>query len=471
MKQFNLFLASCFLLLPILASSQDTFLEKWADHKDLVGASSSFYFVDAQSMKKIASFQDDKLLNPASTLKLVSGFTFLDKFGSKYTFQTDIKKRGKMLSDGTLDGDVIIYGNGDPSLGSKRYGKSIKGVAQEITNSIKSNGITCIDGALIVDASYYGTDATPPSWNWNDLGNYYAAGTWSVNIGENRYEMFIPRSGRVGASIKSASTNLNIPYFSIVNELTLGGPKSGDQAYIYCAPYQYTAFVRGSIPQGKGRFKIHGSIPNPPFLLAREVELALEKIGIKCSDVRVSYDQQKSGEPFLTINSPSSKKLVSSAVKESINLYCESFINHLGKGNREVGIEAVYDYVKEKNIYKNPIHLEDGSGLSQRNLVSSKMLARFLLYQYKNRPKSVKKILAKSGYEGTLKRSFINNGLKGRVFGKSGSMGGVRAYTGILVAKSGKEIIFSVIVNNYTTSNWKIYQHIDRLLAHMYKNN
>lgn len=467
MKRYNLLLV--LFMLPFFALSQDMFLDSWAEHKDLWGASSSFYFVDAKSMKKISSFQPDRLLNPASTLKLVSGFAFLDKYGSKYAFQTDIKKHGEIQSDGTLDGDIIIYGNGDPSLGSKRHGKGIDEVAQEIAESIKSKGVTCIDGALIVDASYYGTDATPPSWDWNDLGNYYAAGAWSVNIGENRYEMFIPRNGRIGSYTKSASINLDIPYFSIVNELRLGGQKSGDQAYIYCAPYQYTAFVRGTIPQGKGRFKIHGSIPNPPFFLAKQVEYALGKLGIKCSDVRVTYSKQKSDEHIYTIKSPSSKKLVSSAIKQSINLYCESFIAHLGKGNRDLGIKVVYNYLKEKNIYKPPIHLEDGSGLSQRNLVSSKMLSRFLLYQYKNRPKSVKAILAKSGYEGTLKGSFTKNGLKGNVYGKSGSMKGVRAYTGILVTRSGKELIFSVIINNYTSSNWKVYQHIERLLAHVYK--
>ena len=83
--------------------------------------------------------------------------------------------------------------------------------------------------------------------------------------------------------------------------------------------------------------------------------------------------------------------------------------------------------------------------------------------------KEMQYYLARNGYDGTLKNAFTSKNLKGKIYGKSGSMGGVRAYAGILKTRSGKNVAFSIIVNNYFVPSRSIYQHIEQLLEKIEK--
>ena len=61
-----------------------------------------------------------------------------------------------------------------------------------------------------------------------------------------------------------------------------------------------------------------------------------------------------------------------------------------------------------------------------------------------------------------------SNAIKSRIFLKSGSMGGVRCFSGYIVpTDGGKEdtIVFSVLVNNYSGPNWQVMGQIDKIIA------
>ena len=143
----------------------------------------------------------------------------------------------------------------------------------------------------------------------------------------------------------------------------------------------------------------------------------------------------------------------------------------MGKGKREVGIETIVLYLQSKKLISKTtdIQISDGSGLSQRNFISPETLASFLRHQTKKHgTEYVEKYLARNGYDGTLKNAFTSSTLKGRIYGKSGSMGGVRAYSGILTAKSGRKLSFSIMVNNYTAKSSEIYKQIEKLMTQVY---
>lgn len=447
-----------------LGQAKEDFLQEAALKHAHVG----FQFRDISSDQVVLTHQADKLLNPASTVKLFSSLIALEKLGKNHRYKTSCSYTGKINKAGVLHGDIILYGEGDPSFGSERFGteKGMDHVLQLIADKIEQIGISCIEGKIIVDASFFGNDCTPHSWQFNDLGNYYAAGCWSTNINENAYQISFGRSNKVTTN----SVSPMVPHLKIQNDLELGSPSSGDQAYIFCSPYQERAIIRGSIPQGKGLFTIKGAVPNAPAFIAYHLKNRLEKNGIFARGAEVSFDKQVSGKPIWIYKGISLSDQVRAAIHKSINLYCESFLLTLGKGNRNAGIRYIQDYLLKSNTIpsRKAIQLEDGSGLSQRNFVTAESMTKFLVQQHKKEPK-LKKYLARSGFDGTLKHAFKSGILKGKVYGKSGSMQGVRAYAGILKTKSAKQLAFCIMVNNYTVPSSKIYRSIDKLLAKVAK--
>ena len=443
--------------------------QTWDQAKVIDQAQVSSIFIDVKTGENLLDYNADKILNPASTLKVLTCFAMLDKFGKDFRYETTIMYRGQIENDGTLKGDLIVRGTGDPSLGSSRYGEenSTINFLNKCVAYAQKAGITCIDGDIVVDASEFGSDCVPHSWPYNDLGNYYAAGAWSVNINENSYKLNFQRKGN---SITGSTFQPKIPKLYFKNELELGPANSGDQAYIFCAPYQDQAFVRGSIPKGKGQFSIRGSMPNAPLFLGESLQETLESKGIKSQKVRVEFDNSIEGKTIYTHKGIPLEKLVKSALQKSINLYCEAFLIKLGGGDRAAGIEYIENMLEKDGILSDSyaFQMSDGSGLSQRNFMSAKTQAKFLQKQY-NKDKGIIQLLAKNGYDGTLKNKFTTKSLKGKIFGKSGSMGNVRAYTGILKTNSGRELSFSIMVNNYTANYRKIDQHIEKLLLEAVK--
>ncbi len=165
---------------------------------------------------------------------------------------------------------------------------------------------------------------------------------------------------------------------------------------------------------------------------------------------------------------------VKSAIEKSINLYCEGFLRELGSGDREKGTRVIEEYLLREKLIDNSSAYQqrDGSGLSQRNFISTSTMVGFLAHQLDRMGSdNLYPLLARNGYDGTLASAFLSKNLKGKIYGKSGSMGGVRAYAGFLKAKSGDIIAFSVMVNNYAVSSRTIITNFENLLEDVWANN
>lgn len=472
MKHFNLFLLIC--LSTNIISGQNN--SSWSDDPIMSSFHASYLFQEVNKDEIIAEYQSEKLLNPASTIKLITSLIYLEKKGEESQYTTSVYTQGDIEKDGTLKGNIVIIGSGDPSFGSERYGSknSFESRTVEIMKAVKYAGITCIDGDIIVDESYYGSDCTPHTWTYNDLGNYYASGLWGINVNENAYALSFRRGTSKGGKVELNQISPPIPFLYFKNELSLNSANSGDQSYIFCAPYQYEAHIRGTIPAGKGDFTIRGAIPDAPLFFARHLQIVFENNNIKSNQARVSYQALSKDTQIWSHKGVPAKLQVKSAIEKSINLYCEAFLRELGNGDRDKGTRFIEEYLDRNNLIEksSDYQQKDGSGLSQRNFVSSQTMVRFLDHQL-NRMGSSKlyPLLARNGYDGTLASAFLSKNLKGKIHGKSGSMGGVRAYAGFLETKSGKTLAFSIMVNNYTVSSRIIIKKIEELLETTWANN
>src|SRR5439155_14008365 len=90
----------------------------------------------------------------------------------------------------------------------------------------------------------------------------------------------------------------------------------------------------------------------------------------------------------------------------------------------------------------------DGCGLSRENHVSPAVIVKVLTYNAHGKNfEAFRKSLAVSGVDGTLANRF-HGALKGRVFAKSGYIGGVSALSGYLKTTDDRWYCFSILMNN-----------------------
>ncbi|MBK8701280.1 MAG: D-alanyl-D-alanine carboxypeptidase/D-alanyl-D-alanine-endopeptidase [Saprospiraceae bacterium] len=470
------------LFLSLFTNGQPSVFEvinQWADAELMKHAHVGVAIHDVETGNLIAGYNHEKSFVPASSLKLFTSLISLTQLGSDFQYETKLAYEG-ILTDSILTGNLHIVGSGDPSLGSRRFAEKLNfnELPAYIASRLQKLGIKIITGNVICDESVFDAYPIAPSWQWNDLGSSYASGAWGLNVNENEYEIWYDVNKPGGEMADILTVVPDIPYLNLENEVFIADENSGDNAYIFGGPYTFDKRIVGTIPKGKQPFRVRGSIPDPPQLLARSVVKALSALGINSAGPAV-HVQKKVGEqqliPFDTLKSLPLRDLVKSANFFSLNLYSESFLKTLGvikgeRGSGSEGIRLIMSYMKEKGFDTASLHMEDGSGLSARNLVSPSLISHFLAtYTNDNGIENTTTLLPMAGKEGTVRRLLKSSPAKGKVWMKSGSMNKIMSYTGLIKASSGKWLSFSIMVNSYNFTSSVMRNQMEALIEGIYK--
>lgn len=416
--------------------------------KELMSSSAAYsanlsFFVSDNAGNLIYEFNGNKGLSTASTQKIFTAAAALETLGKDYKYTTTASYNGN-ISNNELVGDLIITSNGDPTLGSWRYeGYRPEDFQKKLLAALKEKNIGKISGDIVIDDTYFDFQTIPGGWPWDDLGNYYGAGVWSVNWRENQFDLNI-----YGDKFKNF--NIDLRGVKWVNQLKTGG--NSDQSLVFTAPLSDAAYINGTLPAGKTS-TVSGATPNPPLQLAVEIEDALKKAGISFNGKLITNSQnllngQKiisspKNNIFFTYNSPELEKIVFWFLRKSVNLYGETLIKTMAKEKRgessfEVGVDFLKNFWKAKGIKSEMINFADGSGLSPQNYVSARAEVQALLYAKKQN-------YFPEFYDGFPTQG---NGMKM----KSGTIKDSKSFAGYLKSKSG-DYVFSIIINNYRGNN------------------
>jgi D-alanyl-D-alanine carboxypeptidase/D-alanyl-D-alanine-endopeptidase (penicillin-binding protein 4) len=445
-------------------------LNKWQQDPALRNASWSFTMIDTRSGNLVAHYDKDRSLPPASGIKAITTLAALQLLGPDYRWQTVLQYDGVLLGDSVITGNVYIQGGGDPTLGSSRIQGSLRfdSLVQYWSEQLYASGIRQINGEIVADASWFDNYPTPGSWNWDDIGQYYGAGTYGLNCYENMYTLYYS-SGKTTARIDSIFPN--IPQLQVSDEVRVYG--TGDNAYIYGAPESYNRRVTGSIPANKKAYEVDGSMPNPPAFLANELTRALENKGIRILNKPAILIDAATRSNLFTHSSPILDSVLRHTNEKSINLYAETLLKTIGKeingeGSYSSGVQAVVALFDSAGIDQTGLNLEDGSGLSRLNIITTYQMAALLRYASTQPHFAVyKSSLPVSGKTGTLKSMCKGTIAEGKVMAKSGSMQKIRSYSGYVQGKDGGLYAFSIIVNNYTCGSTEIRSKLEKMMVAM----
>lgn len=483
MSRCRFYLCLCSLLIVSASWTQQIkmtdYMESFVERDVFKHATLSATVLEVNGEAELLGYRKDKAMIPASSLKILTTYSALQFLGKDYTYKTDLSYAGTILGDGTLEGSVYITGSGDPTLGSSKFKGYLNfpDLIADMTSGIRSAGISCVSQEVIADESLFNSYPISPSWQWNDLGNYYAGGAWGLNINDNQYYVYFGQQPSKGMIPKLLRYGPKIPNLTFQNEVETGDPGSGDNAYIFGGPYDYTKRIVGTIPPGAKEFTIKGSIPDPPLFLAYHVQYALQQKKVKVDGYKSLFEWDTK-KPKLNLiksyRSPPVSDIVKSANFDSNNLYCEALLKTIGleetgKGSGSGGIKVIKDYLKSLSIDVEGLRMDDGSGLSARNLVSTSVMAKFLKKQANAKDLQwATSFLPRMGSQGTVRNMLSNSPAKDRVWAKSGSMEGILSYTGYIKAKSGKWLSFCIIVNGFPQKIRTIRKHLEDFIENVY---
>ena len=449
---------------------------------DMQGASWSLTVLDAATGAELLSQDPHRNLATASTMKVLTTATALAVLGADYRFPTRLAYSGS-LREGVLTGDLYVQGSGDPSLGSDRFGEA--GLPSQLLHDwsgrIQAAGIREIRGRIIGDDRYFSTQITPGEWPWEDMGNYYGAGASGLNYRENYYRLDLKPGPQAGAATQVLRTEPALPEIRFVNELLTGAPGSGDQAYIYGAPYTALRYLRGTIPAGRSVFSIKGSLPDPAHLLATDLQEELAACGITTSGGATTTRRLiQAGEnlpagltPVHTHLSPPLHELVRETNMESLNLYAEALARAAAVARGEVGasepaMALIQAYWQQQGVATDRMYLRDGAGLAPGNALSTYQLAQVLV-KARRAPygEALYASLPVAGRSGTLKGMLKGTAAEGRLRAKSGYIAGVRGYAGYVTTVEGRELAFVMLANYYSCSAAAMRRKFETLMVRL----
>ncbi|WP_439882628.1 D-alanyl-D-alanine carboxypeptidase/D-alanyl-D-alanine endopeptidase [Pontibacter sp. MBLB2868] len=427
--------------------------KSFEEDAQLANGIASLYVTDAATGKVVFEKNGMVGLAPASTMKVITSASAYELLGKNYTYRTTFayqqNKRNPYL---------LIVPAGDPTLGSWRWSATNENtILKGLTSAIEKTGVKAF-GEVIVANKGWNFETVPDGWMWQDIANYYGAGASKFNWRENQYDVILKSGKKVGDPVTVVKTIPRMYNYGLRSELTSAAAGTGDNAYIYFPLNAPAATIRGTIPVNENSFRISGAMPSAAdqFVYRLSDSLRNMDITLPTTVVKQDNDSWKGGDytTFYTVTSPPLDSIIYWFNRKSINLYGEALVKTIafekeGSGSTEAGLKLIRDYWQKKGIPDTELSMVDGSGLSPLNRITTHAQVRILEHARKQ-----------NWYNGFYKAMPLYNGMKM----KSGTIHGVKGYSGYHKSKDGKEYVFSFLVNNYSGSSGALVQKMYKVL-------
>jgi len=498
-------LATCLILPSFSASAQPkTQAQKYAEKLD---SSEPFnmaiwgMFAMKANGDTLANVSSFRKMTPASNTKLISTGLAMYKLGADYRFETKIGYSGS-VSEGVLNGDIYIIGGGDPTIASSdSIATPINDLFAQWKGFLLKSGITRVNGRIIGDGRFFEGPIENDCWQIGDMGFYYGVGGNGLCFFENEQDFTVKPGTHIGDPVSVKPKYPETPWMEYNNTCTTGAAGVGDALMYFTSDNAARGSMKGELGIESGTRTEECSNKFGAFTCAYYFYNFLKSNGVLVTDGPADIDEQGNIRTDLqtmefdrqaaevanlkiigSTFSPTLEKIVNETNHRSDNFYAETCMRILaktlkGKADYATCVEVEMELFKELGV-KNPdkgVFISDGSGLSRQNYISPDFFVRYLTAMTKTPVYSqFVKTLPSPGTNGTLKNrmSSADPATKARVFMKTGSMNGVKCYSGYILPKSGKmedTIIFSLLTNNLVEES--VYPKMDQIVTYLSKEN
>lgn len=408
----------------------------------------------------------DRLLSPASNCKLFVGALALDRLGGDYGIETPLLATAAPDAAGTVAGDVIVSGRGDPSWHSAPARDGFARLCAPWVAALKAAGVRRIAGDLIADATYFRGVPYGAGWTADDLNDYYGAEVSALAIEHNYADLRFTPGDAVGAP---ARVELVQPHtgLTLVNRTTTVATGGERSVTVRRLIGETTVHVFGTVPLGAAPFVEEATVPRPAGWFARALRAALAEAGIAVDGaVRDVRWPEPSPVPagavtLARVASPPLRELVAAFMKPSQNLETNQLFAHLGERTRtaatpadttseQLGVAALRAFVQARGLPADEVRFEEGSGLSRNNLASAGAIVALLRAMTAHpEAEAFRASLPIAGEEGTLRRRMQDTPAAGNVRAKTGTLRFANSLSGYVTTAAGERLAFAVMLNRF----------------------
>lgn len=433
-----------------LAASVEKFLSDLQKGEESMGLYAGIAVYDWTDKRYIYTHHEKRHYIPASNMKLFTTIAALDRLGPAFQWKTEVYIDGQVNAGGILQGNLILKGNGDPSLTEEAL--------QELAAAVKEKGIKQVNGNLLLDESYFDDVRLGTSWMWDDEPYGYSAQLSALAVHKNFVTATIAPGQKIGDAAKIALEPAT-SYLTLTNRAkTVEGSKS--DLTVERLRGKNEVIVTGTIGTKAAPYQEDVTMEDPAMFVGEIWKRQLLAQGVKLGPkAQVMKTAVTKGVPLTSHLSPTLGEIIVELNKESDNFYAEMLLKTLGatqkgKGSFEAGVETVSDVLKRAGI-DSGYRQADGSGLSRFDLVTPEQVVELLSFlQDQDYREALEASLPIAGVDGTLKNRLIGTPAESRLIAKTGSMGGVNSLSGYVTAKNGHKLLFSILINGIYKSKY-----------------
>ncbi len=421
-----------------------------------------------------------KLLLPASNMKLYTMAAALDRLTPDFRFKTSVYAASSPDATGTVRGDLVIYGRGDPTFAASLNGGDYTKAIDDLAERIKATGLKRVEGDLVGDESYFTGAPQGFGWEWNDLTWYAGAEVSALTVNDNALDLIVKPGASIGAAC-TISTGPQTPLMTITNRTTTAARGARRDLIVYRGLGENVIEVSGSLPLDDPGWSAAVAVSHPALLFIYMLRASLAERGVNITgrsrtvDARTRTDTMPSISSLVEIAKVESQPLgmiAAHALKPSQNLYTELILRALGRAtstgakqtSEEAGIETIKAFLKQAGINGGDAIFTDGSGLSRRDLVTANATLQLLTFMSRHRYSAAfREALPVAGVDGTLKNRMKGTPAAGNMRAKTGTLSSVASLSGYVTSAAGERLVFSIMLNNYPESSIMSRNHIDSI--------
>lgn len=415
-----------------------------------------------------------KLVVPASNMKLLTVAVAAERLGWGYRFETRLEAAGS-IQDGVLQGDLLVTGTGDPSIGSPDGGPAA--LFLEWADALREAGIRRVTGRLIGDDRAFDDEGLGAGWAWDYVAAAYAAPVGALSFNENVAIVRVTPGGKEGQPAAIAITPAGHG-LEIVNEVRTGAAGTPVTIDLARLPGSAKLTVGGSVPLGRAPIARGTAVDNPTRYFVEALRVALAARGIAVGgvlDIADVHDPPAASRRLIARReSLPLSSLAAQCLKESQNFYGETFLKAIGRSAGRQGTAAggralVRETLAGWGIAADAFAMSDGSGLSRYDYVTADAVVLLLRHMWEDEKLRGPFLAALpvGGRDGTLNTRMKGSPLDGRVQAKTGTIANMRALSGYLTTNSGEKIVFSIIANHFTAPAAEIDAIAEQALARL----
>ena len=428
------------------------------------------------------------LLVPASAAKIISVASAAEAVGWNHQFVTELRAAGPIVSlpqppgapasggdeplNRVLQGDLVVVGSGDPSIGG-RAGDSLT----VFVDAVKVAGIRRIEGRIVGDDDRLEEPRPQLAWAWDDLGYTSGAIFGALNLAENRMVVTVTPATAAGAAAALA-VEPHAAARPLINRTVTGARGSTPLLWPEQRPGETALSIAGSLPLGAAPVRMNVAVGNPTLWFAAVLRHALLQAGIEVTGDAVDADDldqrpDTTAAPVVfTYRSHTFAEIAQPLLKESINLYAEAALRlNAAPGalpTNDAALAGLRARLDGWGIAADGDQIIDGSGLSRRNVVSAETLLAVLRRMHD--PTGLSPFmtgLPVAGVDGSLATRMRGTAAQGNVRAKTGSMSNIRSLAGYAITRDGEHLAFVLMVNNFEGPGADAHRALDAIAVRL----